>query len=177
MNNDRVLDTALLVALAAGMGLALRLVVVPSPVAYVPVMTAADSTQAMQSPGGAERALDARLAQVGDYVTVEDLARGALAIEQGRLPGVAPLSESERAALEEQVAKADQHRKDLLAAEAELARAEAEQDATARQIAATLTPEQKAWVLAQRDNVSVGGVEAAYWEELAAALSAPAVKP
>lgn len=170
---DALFDGVLVVALGVGLVLAARLVLADQSVAYVPVMAPTDSTQAMQAPGGAERALAVKLARVGDYLTVEDLARGVLAIQQGRLQGAQPLTVDELAKLKSRVASADEHRTALLEAEAALAKAEADQDATARQIAATLTPEQKAWVLAQRDNVSVGGVEAAYWQELAAVLDAP----
>lgn len=170
---DQILDAALVVALGVGLVLAARLVLADPGVAYVPVMAATDSTQAMQAPGGPERALAVKLARVGDYLTVEDLARGVLAIQQGRLQGAQPLTADELAKVKARIAIADEHRRALLEAEAALASAEADQDAIARQIAATLTPEQKAWVLAQRDNVSVGGVEAAYWQELATALNAP----
>ncbi len=171
MSPGRALDVALVVALAVAVALAARLALGGhAGVAYVPVMGPADSTPAMQGPGGAERALDAKLAIVGDYLTVEDVARGVLALQQGRLPGVAPLTAEEAARVKAQVAQADAHRVELLKVEGELADAERAQDATARAIAATFTPEQAAWVLAQRDQVSVGGIEAAYWKELADSL-------
>lgn len=175
MTRDRALDAALVVALGVAVVLAGRLALrEDAGVAYVPAMGPADGTPAMQGPGGAERALDAKLAVVGDYLTVEDLARGVLALQEGRLPGVAPLTADEAARVKALVATADAHRVELLRVEGELADAEREQDETARKIAATFTPEQAAWVLAQRDKVSVGGIEAAYWRELADSLSAAA---
>lgn len=171
MTRDGVLDTALAVALGVAVILAGRLALRDDArVAYLPVMGPADSTPAMQGPSGAERALDAKLAVVGDYLTVEDLARGVLALQEGRLPGVPPLTGDEAARVKALVATADAHRVELLEVEGALADAERDQDETARKIAATFTPEQAAWVAAQRDKVSVGGIEAAYWKELADSL-------
>lgn len=110
------------------------------------------------------------LAVAGDVVTVEDLARGCLALEEGKLD--APrLSMSERERLREQIALADQHRKELLAIEEQHRQREAELDTKARALAATLTPEQWDWIRAHRDEVSVGRVEAAYWDKLQAELA------
>lgn len=173
MTRDRALDVALVLALVVGGVLAGRLALrADAGVVYLPVMGPMDSTPAMQGPGGAERALDAKLATVGDYLTVEDLARGVLALQEGRLPGVPPLTADEAARVKALVATADAHRVELLEVEGALADAEREQDETARKIAATFTSEQAAWVVAQRDKVSVGGIEAAYWKELADTLAA-----
>lgn len=130
-------------------------------------------------PGAAsgDQVVRARVAALGDYLTIEDLARGVLAIERGELPGVAPFTEAERARLRELVRIADGHRRELLAAEDELRASEAELDELAREIAASLTPDQRAWVRVQRDRVSVGALEAAYWKALDEALAAPAGAP
>lgn len=123
-------------------------------------------------PAGADRAVRASVVAVGAYVTVEDLARGVLALERGALVGAAPLSAAERAEVAALVAQADLDRRALLDTETRLRAVEAELDARARAIAASLTPEQRAWVLAERDRVSVGRVEAAYWAALAETLAA-----
>ena len=106
---------------------------------------------------------------MGDFLTIEDLARGVLALDGGEHGG---LSAAERDALGPVVAEAVAHRQALLDNEAALAAAEAELDAAAREILAALGPEQQAWILAQRDQVSVGEVEGAYWVELARRLEA-----
>ena len=89
-----------------------------------------------------------------------------------------PQSDADRARLAPLVARAAEHRDALLAAEAELAEAERALDAEALAILATLDPAQRAWILDHRDRISVGQVEAAYWEALLAALpAAPAGSP
>lgn len=118
------------------------------------------------SAAGADGAVRARVSAVGDYLTVEDLARGVLALERGELPGAAPLTDAERRELATRVAQADAHRQELLAIETDLRTKEAELDQIARELAASFTPEQRAWVLAERDRVSVGRIEAAYWAAL-----------
>lgn len=110
------------------------------------------------------------LAVAGEIVTVEDLARGCLALEEGELD--APrLSLSEKERLREQIATANAHRAELLAIEEQQQKREAELDAKARAIVATLTPEQWAWIRAHRNDVSVAQVEAAYWDKLQAELA------
>ncbi len=110
-----------------------------------------------------------QVAQVGDWLTIEDLVRGVLALERDTLDGP-PLTDAEREELHALVLQADAHRTELLEVEVALRSAEQALDARARALAAALTPEQRAWVLAQRDQVSVGSVEAAYWRDLAQIL-------
>lgn len=140
--------------------------------AYVPLLAAQDPPGQLQADGGAARALAAKAAVVGEFVTIEDLARGVLALENGTLAGAAPLTAAERDALAPLVRRAAEDRLALLAVEGEIAQVEADLQERARRIAATLTPEQRAWIAAQRDVVSVGEVEQAYWDELLT-LSAP----
>lgn len=165
---DIVLVLLLTLAFAQAVVLATR--TNPAVRAYLPLMGPQDPPGALQGPGAAEAALRAGIATVGPAVTVEDLARGALALERGELTGAAPLTEAERERVLAIVQRADRHRDELLAAEARLASAEAALADRARAIAATLTPEQRAWIVAQRDAVSVGQVERAYWDELLIAL-------
>lgn len=161
---DRVLVGLLALALVQAVALAARAwqgpPALPLPVAVPPGQDA-------------DLALRAQVATVGDWVTVEDLARGALALERGELPGVAPLTDGERAELRALVEQAERDRAELLRVEGELMAAQDALDAQARALAASLTPEQRAWVVEQRDVVSVGQVEAAYWAELATLLEAP----
>ncbi len=140
--------------------------------AYVPLLGAQDPPGALQGEGAAARALAAKAAAVGEFVTIEDLARGVLALREGTLPGAAPLTEAEAARVDVIVRQAAADRLELLRVEGEIAAVEAEMQAKARAAAATLTPEQRAWIVAQRDAVSVGQVEQAYWDELLAASPA-----
>ncbi|MBN1337187.1 MAG: hypothetical protein JXB39_14605 [Deltaproteobacteria bacterium] len=124
----------------------------------------------LMGPGRAEQVLATHLATVGEWITVEDLVRGALLLQEGRLPGVAPLSETERTRLAEALERARVHRDELLAVEAEIRTVEAALAERAREAVRALTPEQRAWILARRDEVSVGAIERPYWEALARAL-------
>lgn len=161
---DRLLLFLLALAFAEAVVLVAR--TRPDVRAWLPLQAAEDPPGALQGPDAATQALRARVAAVGPAVTIEDLARGTLALERGELPGVAPLSDRERAEVLALVQAADKHRDELLAVEADLAAAEAELTAKARVIAAGLTPTQRAWVMTRRDQVSVGQVEKAYWDEL-----------
>lgn len=145
-------------------------------VLLLPLLGAQEPPGALQGPGLAEGRVQARAAAVGDYVNVEDLARGLLAAEQG-VPGVPPLTEAERAEVAPLIAEAERHRQELLATEQRLAGAQQALAEQARRIAAGLTPEQRAWILAERDRISVGGIEAAYWEALLAEIGAGAGDP
>jgi len=170
--SDVALVALLLVGVAEAGALALRSRATPTVV--VPLLLPGEAPEAIFSSGGAEARLRARGVAIGDYVTIEDLARGALALSTDGLPGAAPLSSAERSALTPLVAAADQHRNELLQNERDARDAEAALDAAALRIVTALTPEQRAWVLAHRDEVSVGGVEAAYWKELQDALATAA---
>jgi hypothetical protein len=141
--------------------------------AYLPLQGPGDPPGALRGPGRAEAALQAKVAALGDYLTVEDLARGALALERGELPEVTPLSAGERERLAALLAEADAHRTELLALEGEIAQVESELGAVARSLAASLTPAQRDWIQSQRDQVSVGEVERAYWDAALQAVGAP----
>jgi hypothetical protein len=127
--------------------------------------------------GGAPRtpaeSIRAQAAALGEVVTVEDLARGVLALEQGALPGVAPLDDAERSEVARLLGEANARREELLAIEGRLAGEESRLAAAARAMAETLTPEQRAWLLAERDRASVGAVERVYWDAVLEALDAP----
>jgi hypothetical protein len=118
-------------------------------------------------------AIHAQAAALGDVLTIEDLARGVLALEEGALPGVAPLEGNVRDEVGRRLAAANERREALLAIEADLAVEDARLAAAARAMAETLTPEQREWVMEKRDQVSVAGVERAYWDAVLNALGAP----
>jgi hypothetical protein len=158
---DRVLLVLLAIALVLAGALAWRTVATPRVLLPVTVPVGMD----------ADRALSGAVATVGDWVTIEDLARGALALESGEVLDGPRLSEAERADLRAIVQRAEEHRAALLRVEGELRAAQDQLDARARALAASLTPEQRAWVVQQRDSVSVGQLEAAYWAELASMLA------
>lgn len=161
---DVVLVLLLAIGLAEAGALAWR--ARTTPVVLVPVLQAGDPADMLHAPGGPERLLAAHVAQIGDHVTVEDLARGALALLDGGLDGVPPLTDAERARLAPLVAQTRQDRDALLASSAALADIDAQLDARALEIVRTLTDEQLAWIHAHRDDVSVAGVEDAYWAAL-----------
>ena len=142
-------------------------------VVAVPMLGATDAPGSLHAPGGPARAARAALATQGTVVTAEDLARGVLALERGELQGVAPLDASARAEVAEALRRVNAAREALLALETKLAAEDAALAADARSLAATLTAEQRAWVLAQRDIASVADVERAYWDAVLAALPAP----
>ncbi|MDP2310248.1 MAG: hypothetical protein Q8P18_29805 [Pseudomonadota bacterium] len=169
MSRERFLDGLLVVLLVVALVQAVLLGAGGGAVrAYVPLLGEADPPGHLQAPGGAARALAAKAAAVGEFITVEDLARGVLALSEGSVAGAAPLTDAERAAIAPIVRKAAEDRQALLVVEGEIAELEARLQERARGIAATLTPEQRAWIVAQRDAVSVGEVEQAYWDELLA---------
>lgn len=167
---DAVLVALLAVGAAEAGALAWR--TTTTPVATLPLLLPGDDPGALFAPGGAETVLAARAATIGDYVTVEDLARAALLASRGELGE--PLTAGERERLAALVARTDADREALLAVEAELRAEEEALDAEARTIVGTLTAEQRRWILDHRDAISVGRVEAEYWAELAAALAEPA---
>ncbi len=136
----------------------------------VPVQHAGDPPGLLMGPGQGERVFHARMAAVGDWLTIEDLVRGALLLQEGRLEGAEPLSDGERRRLSEALAAARTHRDELLAVEGEIRQAEAELAERTLAAVRALTPEQRAWILARRDDVSVGLIERSYWESLARAL-------
>lgn len=144
----------------------------------LPLLSAEERPGALQGPGLAEARVQSRAALVGDYVNVEDLARGLLAAAGAPgVPGVAPLTAAERADLAGLIQQAEQHRQELLAVEQKLAAAQQTLAEQARAVAAALTPEQRAWVLAERDRISVGGIEAAYWAMLLEEIQKPPGAP
>lgn len=132
----------------------------------LPLLEAGDPPGRLMAPGAAAVVTAEKVGKVGDYMTLEDVVRAAVALEQGQLAGVAPLTEAERAALREELAATAAARDDLLRVEADLQQTDAALQATTRQIVEALTPEQRAWILANRNQISVGGVEAGYWDTL-----------
>jgi hypothetical protein len=137
---------------------------------YLHLLGRGENPSLLSADGKAEHAVAAKVAVVGDYLTIEDLVRGTLLLEEGRLPGVKPLSPRERGRVVKLLATATEHRDELLRTEAEIASSEEELRQEALRIVAELSPEQRAWILAQRDAVSVGRIERSYWAELARML-------
>ena len=165
---SRAVDLALAALLLVGLGEAAWLALRPAPQAPVvfEVVDEVPEVNALRDPSAWSRAVRTRVAQVGDPLTIEDLARVSLAALDGQTPGVAPLSEAERAALRPVVERAQRHRDELLAVEQQLHEEESRWNEAALRILATLTPEQRRWLEEHRDEVSVGKIEADYWEEL-----------
>lgn len=142
--------------------------------AWVPLLLPSDPPGSLHMPNADTQAIRARAVSVGEVLTIEDLVRVTLALETGRaadvgLDDLPPLSDEERAALKAVLLEADQHRRDLLALEGDLARSEGELGDAAIRLAATLSPDQRRWIRENRDQVSVGTIEEGYW---AAALDA-----
>lgn len=136
--------------------------------AAVPLLLPSDPPGSLHAPGADERALRARAASVGEVLTIEDLIRLAVLLEEGRGAEVGvelpPLTEAERSELRARIQAADEHRRALLAAEGDLAAADRALRDAATRLAADLSPDQRAWIQANRDAVSVGEVEEAYWQ-------------
>jgi len=140
-----------------------------TPIVYVPMLQSTDPPGSLRAPDADVRAIRATAAAIGEVVTIEDLVRVVVALEEGRgaevgMPDAPPLTEAERAALAPLLARARADRDALLAVEAELQTAEVGLRGEARQVAGSLTPEQRAWVQANRDQISVGQVEDEYWD-------------
>lgn len=136
--------------------------------APVPLLLPSDPPGSLHAPGADERALRARAATVGEVLTIEDLVRLAVVLEEGRGAELGlklkPLSDAERTALRALIQTADDHRRALLAAEGDLAAADRALRDAATQLAAGLSPDQRTWIQQNRDAVSVGKVEEAYWK-------------
>ncbi|MCB9762478.1 MAG: hypothetical protein H6739_21955 [Alphaproteobacteria bacterium] len=162
-----------LAALALLQASALALRAPASPRAPLPLMGADAPPGALQGPGEAERTLRAQAVAIGDFLTIEDLARGVLLLERGELADAPPLSGAERDEVARLLAQADAHRTELLQIEGEIAAVDAELAEVAARLAASLTPAQRQWVVARRDQVSVGEVERAYWDAVLDALKEP----
>lgn len=138
----------------------------PSPArVQVPLLVPADPPSSLHSPGADERAIQARALAIGEVVTIEDLVRGVLALDSETPQGLPPLSEAERAELRQLLARASEHRDALLAVEGQLGAAEDRLDAAARELAGQLSPDQRAWIQGNRDQISVQGVEEGYWKQ------------
>ncbi|MCB9742367.1 MAG: hypothetical protein H6741_06140 [Alphaproteobacteria bacterium] len=152
----------LLLALVQAGGLALSRA--STPATTLPLLLPSDPPGALQAPGEAEATLEARAVALGDYLTVEDLARGVLLLERGELEGVPPLSEAERTQVAALLRAADQHRTELLEVEGEIRGVDADLSAVSAELAARLSPAQRLQVRQQRDRVSIGEVERAYWD-------------
>lgn len=160
---DRLTLVALAVALVVGV--AQRVGAADSSL-VLPLLVPGDDAGALMGPGAEQRALAAKAAAVGELITVEDLIRAcwALSASPDGLPGAPPLDPAARAALLPLVERADRERTALLAVEAELAAAEGRLGAAAAAAAAILDPAQRARIEAERDQISVGRVEDAYYK-------------
>lgn len=141
----------------------------PSGVLLVPMLLPGEPVEALMAPGADVQRLQSRGEAMGEVITIEDLIRlcWALVRQPELLPaGVAPLSAEERAALLPLVERADAERAALLEVERRLALAEGRLSAAAAALAVELSPEQRAAIQAERDQVSVNGTEAVYYDAL-----------
>jgi hypothetical protein len=162
------LDRLVILALLGALLLGLRQRLDPAAGALLlPLLRPGAGADALMGPGAEARAVAAEAAAVGELITIEDLIRACWALSAGPagLPGAPPLSAAEREALRPLVERADQQRRAWLAVEAELAAAEGRLGAAAAAAAGGLDPAQRATILGERDQISVGGVEAAYYDE------------
>lgn len=167
------LDRLVVLALLGALLLGLRQRLDPAEGALLlPLLRPGAGADALMGPGAETRAVAAEAAAVGELLTIEDLIRAcwALSARPEGLPGAPPLSADERAALLPLVERADQQRRALLAVEAELAAAEGRLSAAAAAAAGGLDPAQRALIMSERDQISVGGVEEAYYGEARAKL-------
>ena len=158
------LDTLTVLCLLGCLGLLLR-DQSPSSRLVIPLLLPSDPPGLLMGPGADQRVLQARLAAAGELFTIEDVVRAAVAIERGDDPNFPPLSPETRAALRERLTVADGHRRALLEVETRLQAAEGRLGAAGREMGAALDPAQRRTLQAERDAVSVGGVEEKYWNE------------
>lgn len=107
-----------------------------------------------------------QMAVYGEVWTIEDLARAAQLIQSGGLPTVSPLSEKAKREVMQGLAQANESREKLTEIQAEIRTTEDTLTQTARQMVATLTIEQREWILTHRDRISVSEVEQRYWDAL-----------
>ena len=133
---------------------------------FVPLLGADEPPHTLSGPGAADRALSVRVATVGERLTIEDLARGIWLMDQGQLSGVTPLSEGERQQVQVLLEAAEHERTELLAIQEQLLQAEAEMTVLGREMAVSLTPMQRDWLVENRDRISVSGIEQQYWDDL-----------
>lgn len=129
----------------------------------IPLLLPSDEPGSLHRPGGDERLLAARVAALGEVITIEDLVRAVVALDEERA-GLPPVDAAERAVLAALVARAQVDRDALLALEVELAAARDRLDAAGRDMAGALSPEQQRWIEEHRDETSVLDVEAPYWD-------------
>ena len=164
----RILDwTAVVLLLTAlGQAVALGRAEMGADALLVPLLGQNDPPHALSGPGAADRALSVRVATVGERLTIEDLARGIWLMDQGQLADAAPLTEKEREKVQALLQAAEAERTELLAIQEQLLLTEAEMTVLGREMAVSLTPVQRAWLLENRDRISVAGVEQRYWDEL-----------
>lgn len=164
------LDAATALVLVAAIAvLAWPLPAAPGRVA-VPMLLPDDAPGSLHQPGADRTVLAARAAAMGEVLTIEDLIRSIVALEAGQVEGLPPLTEAERAELRDLLALATGHRDALLAVEGQLAAAEDRLDGAAKDMAAELTPQQRGFIQEERDQISVQGVEEAYWKDAEEAL-------
>ena len=161
---DIAILTLLALALARGVYMA-RETPTAAP-AGIPLVQTDMSAGTLDKPGAVRHIATNQMAVVGEVWTIEDLARAAQMLQDGGLPGVMPLSERTAAELKDGLTKAQASREKLTTIQGEIRATEAQLVHTARQLASTLTPEQRAWIIAQRDRISVSEVEQRYWDTL-----------
>ena len=165
----RWLDWGALACLVAALAVLLLRGADRGGVLLVPLLLPNEPVEGLMAPGADLARLQSRGELMGEVITIEDLIRlsWALVRDPAALPpGTAPLSEAERAALRPLVERADAERQALLEVERRLAIAEGRLGAAAADMAAELSPAQRAEVQAERDAISVGGTEAAYYRDL-----------
>ena len=163
---DIAILTLLALALARGIYMARETpAAAPAGLALLQADAPADT---LQQPDAVRQIATNQMAIVGEVWTIEDLARAAQMLQEGSVPGVMPLSESTAKDLKVGLAKAHASREKLSTIQAEIRATENELVRTARQLASTLTPEQRNWILTHRDRISVSEVEQQYWTRLLA---------
>ncbi len=165
----RWLDIAALLCLIAALAVLLVRGEQRGGVLLVPMLLPNEPLDGLMAPGADVARLQSRGELMGEPITIEDLIRLSWALvrqPEALPPGTAPLSPEERAALLPLVERADAERAALLEVERRLAAAEGRLGAATVELAAELSPAQRAVIQAERDQVSVEGTEAVYYDAL-----------
>lgn len=125
-----------------------------------------DAPGTLSQAGAAQQIVTNQIAVYGEIWTIEDLARAAHLLESGGIASVAPLSKESKKEVMQGLMMANESRQKLTKIQAEIRTTEDALTQTARKMVATLTAEQREWILTNRDRISVSEVEQRYWDAL-----------
>ena len=92
-------------------------------------------------------------------------------MQSGALPNVPPLSEKASDEVINGLSQANLSRTELTRIQGDIRKTEKQLTTIARELLTSLTPEQRTWIVNNRDRISVSEVEQRYWDALLATES------